>query len=80
MKSDNSHYSIIKDQKLLSTVSVETSTLNSVELNAQLLTLLLRHRKPRRGYNQQSQIGNALVEVRGVEPLTPWLQTMCSAN
>ena len=22
----------------------------------------------------------ALVEVRGFEPLTPWLQTMCSAN
>ena len=21
-----------------------------------------------------------LVEVRGLEPLTPWLQTMCSAN
>jgi hypothetical protein len=30
--------------------------------------------------NHQSQIGNALVEVRGFEPLTPWLQTMCSAN
>ncbi len=21
-----------------------------------------------------------MVEVRGLEPLTPWLQTMCSAN
>ncbi len=27
-----------------------------------------------------SEIAWSLVEVRGVEPLTPWLQTMCSAN
>ena len=30
--------------------------------------------------NPQSQIRNVVVEVRGFEPLTPWLQTMCSAN
>src|SRR5207302_9084927 len=52
--------------------SVETSILNLV-LRTQVTSshqLAFHH----------SQIGNALVEVRGFEPLTPALQTRCSAN
>jgi hypothetical protein len=30
--------------------------------------------------NPIAQHIRSLVEVRGFEPLTPWLQTMCSAN
>src|ERR1043165_5820430 len=59
-------YSIVKEPKLLST--------KCRNFNSQILE------SSSSGLNRQSQIGNSLVEVRGFEPLTPWLQTMCSAN
>jgi hypothetical protein len=45
----------------------------------EVITLLLNTQVSTRF---QSWIANCqvLVEVRGFEPLTPWLQTMCSAN
>jgi hypothetical protein len=67
--SDNSHYSIVKELLLLST--------------------------KRRNFNPQPAASNCcgierssydgvsawiVVEVRGLEPLTPALQTRCSAN
>jgi hypothetical protein len=82
VKSDNSHYSIFKDQNFLSTerrnfnvqsTLIERSTLDALVVDTANITTVTIG-------NWQSPIDNVLVEVRGFEPLTPWLQTMCSAN
>ena len=74
--SDNSHYSIVKDLFLiLSTrcrnfnvqLRAEGRELNAqVSTNSEMLSLRFAIAK--------------LVEVRGFEPLTPALQTRCSAS
>ena len=77
--SDNSHYSIIKELKPLSTkcrnFSAQSKTGRSTFDASQTDTI-----KPADVTigNQQSAI--SLVEARGFEPLTPALQTRCSAS
>ena len=71
VKSDNSHYSIFKELKLLSTKCRNFNIQRAHMMNSRSSFVAL---------NTQVSIDRCLVEVRGFEPLTPALQTRCSAN
>ena len=69
--SDNSHYSIFKELKL---------TFDQVSKLQSLIIFKLRTQLPALFSKRRSKIRNILVEARGFEPLTPALQTRCSAS
>jgi hypothetical protein len=71
--SDNSHYSIVKELLLLLSTRCRNFNVQASRLEGSSFDYL-------RLWKSQICDREALVEVRGFEPLTPALQTRCSAS